>query len=66
MTKRARSLASVVIAALAAWVYSRLAGEWSVGYFAGLAVVIVVVGLPLTAFVELPEDRFPRLRRSRG
>jgi hypothetical protein len=67
MSKRARSLLTIAVAALAGYGYSKLSADWSrLEFYAGLAVVITMVGLPLTIFVELPKDPYPRLRRSRG
>jgi hypothetical protein len=66
MSKRVRNLVALAVMALAGWIYSKLAGDWSVEFFLGFAALIAVVGIPLVAFVELPKDPYPRLHRSRG
>jgi hypothetical protein len=67
VTKGARNLVAVAVMAVAAFVYTELSSAWSdAAFYAGMAAVIAVVGLVCCAFVELPKDPYPRLRRSRG
>jgi ABC-type nickel/cobalt efflux system permease component RcnA len=67
MSKGARNLVAVALMAAAAFVYTELSREWSdAAFYAGMVAVIAVIGVACCAFVELPKDPYPRLRRPRA
>ncbi len=57
MKRRTRFYVSLVVAAVAGLVYARISHDWSVAtFYAGFAVVVVVVGLIGLIWTELAPD----------
>jgi hypothetical protein len=62
---RARDWVVVAVAAVAGGLYSRLSSDWTeAGFYAGVAVVIAMLGLAGNVWVEMARDGAFSRRRS--